>query len=71
MGEFVVRCRGLPFSAKEKEVTEFLGGKGITRVQLTNTRDGRPSGEAFVEFEDEQSFSDALSKDRQHMGNRY
>ncbi|GMT00588.1 hypothetical protein PENTCL1PPCAC_22762 [Pristionchus entomophagus] len=71
MGEFFVRCRGLPFSAKESEVTEFLGGNGIKRVQLTNTRDGRPSGEAFVECEDEQSFNAALSKDRQHLGNRY
>ncbi|GMR53591.1 hypothetical protein PMAYCL1PPCAC_23786 [Pristionchus mayeri] len=71
MSEFFVRCRGLPFSAKENEVSEFLGGKGIKRVQLTNTRDGRPSGEAFIECEDEQSFNAALSKDRQHMGNRY
>ncbi|GMT28510.1 hypothetical protein PFISCL1PPCAC_19807 [Pristionchus fissidentatus] len=71
MGEFFLRCRGLPFSTKEGEVKEFLGGQGIKRVLLTNTRDGRPSGEAFIECEDEESFNTALAKDREHMGSRY
>lgn len=34
-------------------------------------REGRPSGEAYVEMESEDDLKAALKKDREHMGNRY
>jgi radical SAM superfamily enzyme len=34
-------------------------------------REGRPSGEAYVEMESEEDLKAALKKDREHMGNRY
>ena len=77
MGEndFIVRARGLPFSASCDEVTSFFamcriaGGKeGIHFVYL---REGRPSGEAFVELETEADFNKALEKNNDHMGHRY
>ncbi|GMR43719.1 hypothetical protein PMAYCL1PPCAC_13914, partial [Pristionchus mayeri] len=47
---FPIYCRGLPLSAKENEVSEFLGGKGIKAVELWSTT----FGEALVECEDEE-----------------
>ncbi|GMR55709.1 hypothetical protein PMAYCL1PPCAC_25904, partial [Pristionchus mayeri] len=63
---FLVRCRGFPFSVTENEVSEFLGGKGIKSIELTH----RPSGQAIIECEDEESFNAALSKNRQHIRDR-
>lgn len=35
------------------------------------SREGRPSGEAFVELETLSDVEQALKKDKQHMGHRY
>jgi RNA recognition motif-containing protein len=42
--------------------------QGILFLQRS---DGRPSGDAFVHFGDEQSCRRALQKHRQRMGSRY
>lgn len=44
---------------------------GSAGVHLTMAREGRPSGEAYVEMESEEDLKAALKKDREHMGNRY
>lgn len=44
------------------------GGGGI---HFTYTREGRPSGEAFVEMETEEDLKIAVKKDRETMGHRY
>lgn len=44
---------------------------GAAGVHLTMAREGRPSGEAYVEMESEEDLKAALKKDREHMGNRY
>lgn len=44
---------------------------GAAGVHLTMAREGRPSGEAYVEMESEDDLKAALKKDREHMGNRY
>lgn len=40
-------------------------------IHFTYTREGRPSGEAFVEFESEEDLKIAVKKDRETMGHRY
>lgn len=71
----IVKLRGLPWSATVEEVLKFFhdckvsGGK--SGIHMTTSREGRPSGEAFVEFEDEDDLQKACQKDREHMGNRY
>lgn len=71
----VVRIRGLPWSASQDEVASFLGDTGIVGgkdgVHFTFVRDGRPSGEAYIEMESEEDVERALSKNKQHMGKRY
>jgi len=71
----VVRMRGLPWSASQEEVANFLedcnivgGNEGI---HFTYVRDGRPSGEAYVELASADDMSRALEKNKQHMGKRY
>ncbi|GMR62155.1 hypothetical protein PMAYCL1PPCAC_32350, partial [Pristionchus mayeri] len=64
---FFVECRGLPFSAEENEVFDFLGGQGIKRVVFKK----RSTAEAIIECEDEESFKAALSKNRRNLGKRW
>lgn len=35
------------------------------------SREGRPSGEAYVEFETEEDTTKGLEKDNEHLGSRY
>jgi RNA recognition motif-containing protein len=73
--EFVVRLRGLPYSATSREILDLLndcqvagGDKGI---RFSFAPDGRPSGEAFVELVSEEDVSKALGHNNEHMGKRY
>lgn len=71
----IVKLRGLPWSATTDDVIKFfkdctiLGGKA--GVHMTTSREGRPSGEAFVEFQSAEDVHRAIKRDRDHMGNRY
>ena len=38
---------------------------------MTMNRDGRPSGEAYIEMCSEDDVESALKMDRKHMGKRY
>jgi heterogeneous nuclear ribonucleoprotein F/H len=48
-----------------------LSDTGTESIHLTTTREGRPSGEAFIELATEDDAELALKKDRQNMGKRY
>lgn len=51
----------------------FFAGLAIAPhgIHLVCTHDGRPSGEAYVEFVNEEQVSAALKKNKELMGNRY
>jgi len=69
---FVVRLRGLPWSARETAIEKFFGPSSKNKeIQIVYLTDGRVSGEALVEFDDEASYRAAFSKNRQHIGHRY
>uniref|UniRef100_A0A286XT47 RRM domain-containing protein n=1 Tax=Cavia porcellus TaxID=10141 RepID=A0A286XT47_CAVPO len=55
--EFVVKVRGLPWSCSADEVQRFFSDckiqNGAQGICFIYTREGRPSGEAFVELESE------------------
>ena len=72
---FVIRCRGLPWSTTKDEVVNFFDDckfkDGEESVHLTLTREGRPSGEAYIEVDSEEDMNKALEKDKAHMGKRY
>jgi len=54
---FVVKVRGLPWSCSADEVQRFFSDckiqNGAQGIRFIYTREGRPSGEAFVELESE------------------
>ncbi|XP_037673703.1 heterogeneous nuclear ribonucleoprotein H isoform X7 [Choloepus didactylus] len=72
---FVVKVRGLPWSCSAEEVQRFFSEckiqNGAQGIRFIYTREGRPSGEAFVELESEDEVKLALKKDRETMGHRY
>uniref|UniRef100_H3A5M1 RRM domain-containing protein n=1 Tax=Latimeria chalumnae TaxID=7897 RepID=H3A5M1_LATCH len=72
---FVVRVRGLPWSCSADEVLRFFSDCKIANeaagIHFTYTKEGRPSGEAFIELENEDEVKIALKKDRETMGHRY
>ncbi|XP_072401410.1 heterogeneous nuclear ribonucleoprotein H isoform X1 [Diabrotica undecimpunctata] len=72
---YIAKLRGLPWSATTDDILNFFDDcnvlDGTDGVHMTTSREGRPSGEAFVEFETEDDLETALQKDRKHIGNRY
>lgn len=92
--DFIVRVRGLPWSAKEAEIKEFFSGinlkvffffdnvlrlnfpvfvacEDIKSIHFTYTREGRPTGEAYIECGNSQDVAMALLKHRENMKDRY
>ncbi|XP_038901812.1 heterogeneous nuclear ribonucleoprotein F isoform X2 [Benincasa hispida] len=69
----VLRLRGLPYSAGKDDILDFFKGFNLSEdsIHLTLNSEGRPSGEAFVEFSNEQDSKAAMSKDRMTLGSRY
>ncbi|XP_054475743.1 heterogeneous nuclear ribonucleoprotein H3 isoform X1 [Anoplopoma fimbria] len=72
---YVVRIRGLPWTCTQEEVASFFSdcdivGK-VNGVCFTYSKEGRPSGEAFIELKMSEDFKNALAKDRKYMGHRY
>ena len=72
---FIIRVRGLPWSATADEIAEFFCNcnikEGAAGIHLTTNRDGRPSGDAYIELESNDDAQEALKKDRATMGKRY
>uniref|UniRef100_A0A8R1HRY6 RRM domain-containing protein n=1 Tax=Caenorhabditis japonica TaxID=281687 RepID=A0A8R1HRY6_CAEJA len=65
-----IRIRGLPFEATEQDVHEFFTGLTLARLKFRLTH-GRPSGEAYVEFNSREDAGEALKFDRKEMKTRY
>lgn len=74
-GGYIAKLRGLPWSATPDDVLNFFDNcnvlDGKSGIHMTSSREGRPSGEAFVEFECAEDLETAVQKDREHIGNRY
>lgn len=69
-----LRLRGLPFTSGPADVVKFLDDYGVERADVVMGigTDGRPSGEAFVIFPDDNAASRALEeKQNEKVGSRY
>ncbi|KAL6729527.1 hypothetical protein Aduo_000574 [Ancylostoma duodenale] len=72
----IVRMRGLPYDCSEQQIRDFFAREPdscemMENVLFVTRSDGRPTGDAFVQFSDEEQGQRALSKHRQTIGNRY
>jgi len=69
----VVKLRGLPWEATKEDITQFFSGFTIKPygVTITMNQQGRPSGDAYVEFTSVDQVEKALVKNKEKMGHRY
>lgn len=69
----VLRMRGLPFSAGKDDIIDFFKNFSVSEdsIHISFNHEGRPTGEAFVEFASEEDAKAALAKDRMTLGSRY
>ncbi len=67
----MVRLRGLPYSAQEKDITDFFQPLVPIRVNMDFDQFGRPSGEAEVFFQSHEDAQAAMKKNNQHIGELY
>jgi heterogeneous nuclear ribonucleoprotein F/H len=69
----VLRLRGLPFSASKDDIMEFFKDFVLSEdsIHITMNSEGRPTGEAFVEFANAEDSKAAMAKDRMTLGSRY
>ncbi|KAL1457530.1 hypothetical protein WDU94_007748 [Cyamophila willieti] len=65
-----VHMRGLPFRADEKDIADFFRPLIPVHVDI-HYENGRPSGEADVDFGNHADAVQAMAKDRKNMQNRY
>lgn len=74
MGGVNVRMRGLPYHATVGDIATFFAGYDVNRnaIVLGGGADGRPNGEAWVQFSSPEEAARAVhEKNRAHMGSRY
>ncbi|EPS67050.1 hypothetical protein M569_07726, partial [Genlisea aurea] len=69
----VLRMRGLPYSAGKDDILDFFGSFRLSEesIQIVLNHDGKPTGEALVEFSSTEDAAGALGKDRMTLGSRY
>lgn len=69
----ILRLRGLPFSASKDDIMDFFKDFVLAEeaIHIIMNSEGRPSGEAYVEFANAEDSKAAMSKDRMTLGSRY
>ncbi|KAJ6828193.1 G-rich sequence factor 1 [Iris pallida] len=69
----VLRMRGLPYSAGKEDIMEFFEDYQLSEdhVHIVLNSNGRPTGEAYVEFANAEDSKSAMEKDRMTLGSRY
>ncbi|XP_069834355.1 G-rich sequence factor 1 isoform X1 [Dendropsophus ebraccatus] len=72
---FIVRARGLPWSCTAEDVLNFFSGcnvrYGTDGVHFLFNRDGKPRGDAVIEFETADDLVKALEQHKKYLGQRY
>lgn len=69
----VVRLRGIPFECTKEDISSFFDGIEICPNGIAMPLDwqGRPSGEAYVQFATKNDQDMAMEKDKEKIGHRY
>lgn len=66
---FIVRLRGVPYSATPQDITHFFSPLVVENkdVTIVLTREGKPSGGVFVSFKSEAEVRQALLKGKEYF----
>ncbi|CAB3404510.1 unnamed protein product [Caenorhabditis bovis] len=68
----IVRMRGLPYDCTDQQIKAFFEPlKPMENILFITRNDGRPTGDAFVQFSTDDECNQALQKHRQTIGQRY
>ena len=70
VSEFIVRVRGLPFKVSEEDVRGFFSSVNIVEVHFPKNREGRPSGDAYLELGTLKDQKEAGKYNQEYMGDR-
>ncbi|KAM8938823.1 G-rich sequence factor 1 [Pelodytes ibericus] len=72
---FIVRVRGLPWSCTAEDVLNFFADcnvrNGAEGVHFIFNRDGKPRGDAVIEFQSAEDVQKAVEQHKKYMGQRY
>jgi len=70
--EFIVKMRGMPFSATDHDIRDFFDGCSISPggIVICLGQNGSANGEALVQFDDKESADQALERHKKNMGQR-
>ncbi|GAB1601199.1 RNA-binding protein 12 [Argonauta hians] len=70
---YCVSLKGLPFAVTTNEIKEFFQGLNIAPrgIQIVYGKDGRTTGQAFVEFVTSMDCEKAVARDKRYVGKRY
>ncbi|XP_032373041.1 G-rich sequence factor 1 [Etheostoma spectabile] len=66
-----IHMRGLPFQVSGEDIVKFFSPLIVSKILIECGPEGRLSGEADVYFSCHQDALTAMSRDRQHIGERY
>lgn len=71
--QYVIKLRGLPYTAREFEVIEFLRGLRIrqSNIAFLYDNDGKFTGEAYIKLLNSSDYHESLSFHNGDMGERY
>eukprot|EP01080_Neovahlkampfia_damariscottae_P008958 gene8958-907_t len=70
---FVIKMRGLPFICSIEDILHFFDGIDIIEdgIHLSLNESFKPNGIAYVEFPTNETFNEALKRNKERMGKRY
>ncbi|KAK4336953.1 hypothetical protein RND71_043525 [Anisodus tanguticus] len=69
---FSMFMKGIPYnSCNEEDVAKFFDPINVYEVVVISERKGRPSGNAYVLFENKEDFDLAMKRNKKYMGSRY
>ncbi|XP_062853521.1 probable RNA-binding protein 19 [Trichomycterus rosablanca] len=69
--EFTVKLRGVPFNVKEQQIREFMLPLKPVAIRIAKNKEGRNSGNVYLDLRSEAEVERALRLDKDYMGGRY
>jgi len=66
-----LHMRGLPFDSSEEDIIQFFSPLTPVSIRIVYEPNGRPKGEADVDFATHDAATAAMGKHKQNMGRRY